>query len=76
VREVLHAVEQACGDSLPKVEAPRRPGDPPILVAVADKIKDMIGWTPKFDDLHTIVRTSLEWERKIAAEDPDAYWPT
>ena len=30
--------------------------------------------TPKFDDLDTIVRTSLEWERKIAAQDPSAYW--
>ena len=30
--------------------------------------------TPKFDDLGTIVRTSLEWERKIAAQDPSAYW--
>ncbi len=75
VREVLHAVEQVCGESLNKVEAPRRLGDPPVLVAQCDKIKDVIGWTPKFDDLDTIVRTSLEWERKIAAEDPDAYWP-
>ncbi len=75
VREVLTAVEKCCGESLNKVEAPRRPGDPPVLIAVCDKIKDVIGWTPKFDDLDTIVRTSLEWERKIAAEDPAAYWP-
>jgi UDP-glucose 4-epimerase len=75
VREVITAVEKACGESLNKVEAPRRPGDPPVLIAVCDKIKEMTGWTPKFDDLDTIVRTSLEWERKIAAEDPTAYWP-
>ncbi len=75
VREVLNAVERECGESLNKVEAPRRAGDPPILIAVSDKIKDVIGWTPKFDDLQTIVRTSLEWERKIAAKDPTAYWP-
>jgi UDP-glucose 4-epimerase len=75
VREVVHAVEQACGESLPTVEAPRRPGDPPELVAVVEKIQRVIDWTPKFDDLDTIVRTSLEWERKIAAEDPTAYWP-
>lgn len=74
VREVLHAVEQAAGATLAKVEAPRRAGDPPVLVAVADKIHETIGWTPKFDDLDTIVRTSLEWERKIAAKDPEAYW--
>ncbi len=76
VREVVHAVEQACGESLPQIEAPRRPGDPPELVAVVEKIQRVIDWTPKFDDLDTIVRTSLEWERKIAAEDPTAYWPT
>lgn len=76
VREVLHAVEQAAGATLTKVEAPRRQGDPPELIAVADKIHDVIGWTPTFDDLDTIVRTSLEWERKIAAKDPTAYWPS
>ena len=76
VREVVHAVEQACGESLPKVEAPCRAGDPPELVAAVEKIHSVIGWQPKFDDLDTIVRTSLEWERKITAEDPDAYWPT
>ncbi len=76
VREVVHAVEQACGESLNQVEAPRRAGDPPVLVAVAEEIRRVIGWTPKFDDLETIVTTSLAWERKIAAEDPSAYWPT
>ena len=74
--EVVHAVEQACGEALTLVEAPRRAGDPPELVAVVEKIQSVIGWTPKFDDLDAIVRTSLEWERKIAAEDPTAYWPT
>ena len=76
VREVVHAVEQACGESLTTVEAPRRAGDPPELIAAVEKIQHVIGWTPKFDDLDKIVRTSLEWERKIAAADPTAYWPT
>jgi UDP-glucose 4-epimerase len=76
VREVLDAVEQASGEPLNRVESPRRAGDPPILVAVTEKIQKVIGWTPQFDDLDTIVKTSLEWERKIAAEDPTAYWPT
>ena len=76
VREVLDAVEQVCGEPLNRVESPRRAGDPPILVAVTEKIQKVIGWTPQFDNLDTIVKTSLEWERKIAAEDPTAYWPT
>ena len=74
VREVLRAVELASGESLKLIEAPRRAGDPPELVAVVEKIRRVIGWSPRFDDLDAIVRTSLEWERKIAAKDPTAYW--
>ena len=39
-----------------------------------DGFRSTLGWAPRFDDLETIVRTSLEWERKIAARDPGAYW--
>jgi len=74
VREVLAAVERANGQSLTVSEEERRAGDPPELVAVAERIREVLGWTPRFDDLDTIVRTSLEWERKIAAGDPTAYW--
>ena len=75
VREVLQAVEKVNGAALNIVEEPRRAGDPPELVAVADRVRSVLGWTPRYDDLETIVRTSLAWERKIAARDPSAYWP-
>ena len=74
VREVLAAVERANGEKLKIAEEARRAGDPRELIAVAERVRDVLGWTPKFDDLDTIVRTSLEWERKIAARDPTAYW--
>ena len=74
VREVLAAVERANGEPLNITEEPRRAGDPPELISVAQKIQKVLGWTPQFDDLDIIVRTSLEWERKIAAQDPSAYW--
>jgi UDP-glucose 4-epimerase len=74
VREVLAAVEHANGEKLTIIEEPRRAGDPPELIAVADRIREVLGWTPQYDDLDTIVRTALEWERKIAAHDPSAYW--
>jgi len=74
VREVLAAVEAANGRPLKISEEPRRPGDPPELVAVATKIYTVLGWRPKFDDLDMIVRTSLDWERKIADQNPGAYW--
>jgi UDP-glucose 4-epimerase len=74
VREVLAAVATANGEALNVNEEPRRAGDPPELIAVAERVREVLGWTPKFDDLDTIVRTSLEWERKIASQDPTAYW--
>jgi UDP-glucose 4-epimerase len=74
VREVLAAVENANGEKLSIREEPRRAGDPPELIAVADRVRNVLGWAPQLDNLDTIVRTSLEWERKIASRDPSAYW--
>ena len=74
VREVLAAVEKANGAPLNITEEPRRAGDPPELIAVAERVREVLGWTPQHDDLDTIVQTSLAWERRIAAEDPGAYW--
>ncbi len=75
VREVLSAVESANGAKLNIVDEPRRAGDPPELIAVAERIRQVLGWTPKYDNLDTIVQTALAWEKKIAAGDPSAYWP-
>jgi len=67
VRELLATVERVAGQPLDKREAPRRAGDPPVLVAEADKIRSTLGWTPRYDDLELIVSSSLNWERKLAA---------
>ena len=61
-------VERVAGSKLHVVEAPRRAGDPPSLVAQADRIRQVLGWTPKFDDLETIVRSQLEWEHRLQRE--------
>jgi UDP-glucose 4-epimerase len=63
VREVVQAVERATGEPLPVREDARRPGDPPTLVANASRIRELLGWTPRLDDLDQIVATSLAWER-------------
>ena len=63
VREVIAAVERAAGVSINAREAPRRAGDPPRLVADATRIREMLGWTPRFDDLDEVATTSFEWER-------------
>ena len=65
VREVLDTVQRVDGRPLRVREAPRRPGDPPALVAGADRIREALDWQPHYDDLAFIVRTSLEWERKL-----------
>ena len=65
VREVLASVQRLSGQKLKIVESPRRAGDPPILVARAERIRSVLGWRPRLDDLDTIVRTSLNWERHL-----------
>jgi UDP-glucose 4-epimerase len=67
VRELLTMVEKVAGRAVPQREAPRRPGDPPRLVAQALRIRTLLGWRPRHDDLEDIVATSLAWERKLAA---------
>jgi UDP-glucose 4-epimerase len=68
VREVLSSVEKVAGLKLDVREEPRRAGDPPSLVARCDKVRDALGWTPKLDDIDTIVRTSLDWEKRLQRE--------
>jgi len=67
VREVLRMVEQVHGQALQITEEPRREGDPPTLVARADRIRQLLGWRPHHDDLETIVTTQLAWERTLQA---------
>ena len=68
VREVLAAVERAAGERLAVREEPRRAGDPPYLVARAERIRAELGWRPRYDDLDAIVSSSLAWERKLLRE--------
>lgn len=65
VREVIDQVNRVNGVPITAEEHPRRPGDPPELVAAVDKIRRVLDWTPRYDDLDVIVRTSLAWEHKL-----------
>ena len=67
VRQVIDAVERVHGAPINVIEKPRRAGDPPSLIAAVDKIHRTLDWSPSFDDLDTIVRTSLEWEKTLQA---------
>jgi UDP-glucose 4-epimerase len=68
VREVLSSVEQIAGLKLDIREEPRRAGDLPALIAKAGKVREVLGWQPKLDNIDTIVRTALEWERHLQRE--------
>ncbi len=63
VREVVEASKRITGVDYPVVEAPRRPGDPPELFADSGKIRDVLGWTFKRNDLELIIKTAWEWEK-------------
>jgi UDP-glucose 4-epimerase len=68
VREVLRMVEAVGGKPLVVREEARRAGDPPYLVARAERIRAELGWSPRHDDLREIVASSLSFERKLLAE--------
>jgi UDP-glucose 4-epimerase len=69
VREVVRMVERVNGGApLPVAESPRRAGDPPSLVARAGRVREVLGWRPRYDDLETIVRNQLDWERRLQRE--------
>jgi UDP-glucose 4-epimerase len=65
VREVLDSVERTSGKALRIQEEPRRAGDPAMLIARCDRIRQVLGWQPALDDLDGIVESSLNWERKL-----------
>lgn len=68
VREVLDMVGKVNGKPLTIVEEGRRAGDPAALIAIAGKIRQVLGWQPEYDNLEEIVRSALQWERKLAAK--------
>lgn len=64
VRQVIEAARKVTGHPIPVVEAPRRAGDPAVLVASSEKIARELGWKPKFTDLETIISSAWQWMQK------------
>jgi UDP-glucose 4-epimerase len=65
VRQVIDVVKKVSGVDFAVKEAPRRPGDPAHLVAVAERIHSVLGWSPSYADLTTIVADAWRWEKKL-----------
>ena len=65
VRQVLESVQRVAGKTLQIREEARREGDPPTLIARADRVRTLLGWVPRLDNLDAIVTSSLRWEEKL-----------
>ena len=63
VRQVIETARQITGHSIPAVDGARRPGDPPELVAGSAKIRQELGWQPRYPDLKDIVQSAWDWHR-------------
>lgn len=66
VMELANAVSRVSGKEVPRVITDRRPGDPPSLVASAEKAERVLGWRPERSDIDTILRTAWDWFQKEA----------
>ncbi len=64
MKEVLNTVREVSGRNFTVVEADRRPGDPPVLVSSYRKAADLLGWTPRYTDMSSIVETAFNWHAK------------
>lgn len=64
VKQVIAALERVSNQKVNALTGPRRPGDVAEVVAEASRIRGLLGWQPRYDDLELIVKTALDWERK------------
>ena len=64
VLEVVRCIARVTGLKLPYEVGPRRPGDPPVLVAASGRAREMLGWTPTHSSLEEIVETAWRWHSR------------
>ncbi len=68
VREVIKMVKEVSGVDFPIIDEPRRPGDPAMLVAKAERIRKVLHWQPQRNSLKVIVEDAWKWEKKMARQ--------
>ena len=64
VRQIVEAARRITGHPIPVTESPRRPGDPAVLVASSEKIRNELGWVPKYPDPEAIIDSAWQWHRR------------
>jgi UDP-glucose 4-epimerase len=72
VREVIQAAEAVTGRPVPTRMAPRRPGDPPVLLAAAEKAQQELGWQPRYPELEVILAHAWAWHQRLHGPGPCA----
>jgi len=68
VLQVIEAIRQESGNDFPVEFAARRAGDPPEIVASAERLRNLLGWRPRWDDLSVIAKHALAWEHKLMTQ--------
>ena len=68
VKEVLEKLKEVSGIDFPVIESPRRSGDPACVIACGDRIRQVLGWQPQYNNLETILKTTYAWEQKKLAK--------
>jgi UDP-glucose-4-epimerase GalE len=63
IREVITTAVKVTGKSIAAKDGPRRPGDPPMLVAAADRARQVLGWSPRYRELQPIIESAWKWHR-------------
>ena len=71
VKQVIEMCEKITGKKIPAIEKPRRAGDPPKLVAAANKAFNELGWKPQYPKIEDIVATAWAWHKKNPTGYPD-----
>ena len=64
VREIIATCEKVTGKKIAVIEKPRRPGDPPRLIAGSEKVRAELGWKPQFQDVEKIIASAWAWHVK------------
>jgi UDP-glucose 4-epimerase len=71
VRQVIDLAREVTGRDIPVVESPARAGDPPVLVAAADRLRKELGWKPEYPTLRPILESAWAWHVKHPSGYPD-----
>ena len=63
MREIIEVARKITGREIAVVESPRRAGDPAVLVASSEKIRQVLGWNPQHSEIEGIVRSAWAWHK-------------